>query len=146
MKKKRRAAGMRRPRSLQVTQRDAILRPRLQALEAEQPCWGDRRIWAHVHCVAQVAGHKKRSLRLMRAPQLLVQPHPGRQARRPPMARKPRPSKPDAWWGIEMTQVLGEGFGWVDIVLVLAWSSQQDRWPRRRCAMYRTVPLAGGLG
>jgi hypothetical protein len=34
MKQKRRAAGMRRQRSLQVMQRDALLLPRLQALKA----------------------------------------------------------------------------------------------------------------
>jgi transposase-like protein len=42
--KKRRAAGMTRQRSLRVLQRDEGLLPRIQALKAEPPFWGYRRI------------------------------------------------------------------------------------------------------
>jgi putative transposase len=112
---------MRRQRSRQVTQRDASLLPRIQALKAEHPFWGYRRIWAHLHLVEQVAVNKKRILRLMREHHLLVQPNLRLKAKRTPMASKPRPSKPDEWWGIDMTKVLVEGFGWVYIVLVLDW-------------------------
>jgi hypothetical protein len=37
---------MTRPRALRVVQRDEELLPRMQALQAEPPFWGDRRIWA----------------------------------------------------------------------------------------------------
>ena len=69
--------------------------------------------------------NKQRILRLMREHHLLVQPNPGLKARRTPMASKPRPSKPDEWWGIDMTKVLVEGFGWVYIVLVLDWYTKK---------------------
>jgi putative transposase len=32
---------------------DASLRPRIQALKAEHPFWGYRRIWAYLRFVAQ---------------------------------------------------------------------------------------------
>jgi putative transposase len=35
------------------------------------------------------------------------------------------PTRPNAWWGIDMTKVLIEGFGWVYIVLVLDWYTKK---------------------
>jgi hypothetical protein len=40
--------------------------PRIQALKAEHPFWGDRRIWAYLRCVEQLPVNKKRIGRLMR--------------------------------------------------------------------------------
>jgi putative transposase len=114
-----------RRRSLQVTQRAQQLLPQIQQLKAEHPFWGYRRIWAYLHFVAQVPVNKKRILRLMREHHLLVPPQLRLKAKRTPMARKPRPSKPNEWWGIDMTKVLVEGFGWVYIVLVLDWYTKK---------------------
>jgi putative transposase len=113
--------GLRLQRSLQVVQHDDELRPRLRALQAEHPCWGYRRIWAYWRDVEQRTVNKKRILRLMRAHQLLVTPNVRLQAKRTPTGSKPRPPQPNEWWGIDMTKVLVEGFGWVSIVIVLDW-------------------------
>jgi putative transposase len=113
--------GLTRRRSLRVTQRDAPLLPRIQALKAEHPFWGYRRIWAYLRFVAQVPVHKKRILRLLREHHLLVTPNSQLKAKRPPTRSKPQPTKPNEWWGLDMTKVLVEGFGWVYIVLVLDW-------------------------
>lgn len=94
---------MRRRRSFQVTQRYARLLPQIQPHKADHPFWGNRRIWAYQHCVEQLPVNKKRILCLMREHHLLVQPNPGLKAKRTPMARKPSPSKPKEWCGINMT-------------------------------------------
>lgn len=107
--------------SLRVTQRNADLLERIRALKAEHPFWGYRRIWAYFHFVEKLPVNKKRILRLMRAHQLLVPPNLRLRAKRTPMRSKPKPTKPNEWWGIDMTQVLVEGFGWVYIVIVLDW-------------------------
>jgi putative transposase len=112
---------MTRRRSLQVVQRDTQLLPRIQELKAEHPCWGYRRIWAYLRFVEQQAVNKKRILRLMREHHLLVKPNLKLKAKRTPTRSKPRPTKPNEWWGIDMTKVLVEGFGWIHIVLVLDW-------------------------
>ncbi len=39
--------------------------------------------------------------------------------------RKPRPVHPNQWWGIEMTKVMIEGFGWVYLVVVLYWYTKK---------------------
>jgi putative transposase len=71
--------------------------------------------------VQQVPVHKKRVLRLMREHQPLAQPNLRLRAKRTPTGSKPRPTKPNEWWGMDMTKVLVQGFGWVSIVVVLDW-------------------------
>jgi hypothetical protein len=48
-----------------VAERDDHLLPRIQALKAEHPFGGDRRIWAYLRFVEQLPVNKKRILRLM---------------------------------------------------------------------------------
>jgi putative transposase len=106
---------------LRVVQRDDRLLPRLQALKAEHPVWGDRRLWAYLRFVEQRVVNQKGILRLMREHHLLVQPNLSLKAKRTPPRSKPRPTKPNEWWGIDMTKVLVQGVGWVDSVVVLDW-------------------------
>jgi putative transposase len=121
VQKKRRVAGMTRHRSPLIAQRHDALLHRVQALKAEHPCWGDRRIGAALRCVEQLPVHQKRGRRLLREPHVLVTPHPQLRAKRPPTGSKPRPTKPNAWWGIAMTKSRVEDFGWVSIVVVRDW-------------------------
>src|ERR671922_2347826 len=125
VKKKRRAVGLTRRRSLRVTQRDERLLPRIQQLKAEHPFWGYRRIWAYLRFVEQEPVNKKRIRRLMREHHLLVPPNLRLKAKRTPTRSKPKPTKPNEWWGIDMTKVLVEGFGWVSMVLVLDWYTKK---------------------
>jgi putative transposase len=110
-----------RRRSRRVPQRDDPLLPRIQQLKAEHPFWGYRRIWAYLRFVEQWPINKKRIWRLMREHRLLVPPKLYLKAKRTPTRSKPRPTKPNEWWGIDMTKVLVEGWGWVYIVVVLDW-------------------------
>jgi putative transposase len=116
---------MKRRRSLRVVQRDDRLLPRIQVLKAEHPFWGYRRIWAYLRFVEQQPVNKKRILRLMREHHLLVQSNLRLKAQRTPTRSKPKPTKPNEWWGIDMTKVLVEGFSWVSIVLVLDWYTKK---------------------
>jgi putative transposase len=108
-----------------VSQRDEGLLPRIQALKAEHPFWGYRRIWAHLRFVERQAVNKKRVLRLMREHRLLVRPNRQLKAKRTPTRNKPKPTKPNEWWGLDMTKVMVEGFGWVYVVLVLDWYTKK---------------------
>jgi putative transposase len=112
---------VRRQRSLRVVPRDEGLLPRIQALKAEHPFWGSRRMWAYLRFTELLPINKKRVWRLMREHQLLVPPNRRLSARRTPPARKPKPTRPHAWWGIDMTKVLVSGFGGVYVVVVLDW-------------------------
>lgn len=104
-----------------MIQRDAGLLPRIEALKAEHPFWGYRRIWAYLRFVEHLPVNKKRILRLMREQHLLVQPSLRLRAKRTPTGSQPRPAQPHEWWGIDMTKVMVTGFGWIYIVVVLDW-------------------------
>jgi putative transposase len=117
--------GLTRHRSRQVTQRDERLLPRIQQLKAEHPFWGYRRIWAYLRFVEPVPVNKKRIWRLMREHRLLVPPNLRLKAKRTPTGSKPRPTKPNEWWGIDMTKVRVTGFGWMYIVVVLDWYTKK---------------------
>ena len=61
----------------------------------------------------------------MRQHDLLVKPHITLRANRTPQRSKPRPNRPNQWWGIDMTKVLVQGFGWVYITVVLDWYTKK---------------------
>lgn len=103
---------------------EGILR-RVHELKADHPFWGYRRVWAYLRVAEQLPVNKKRILRLMREHRLLVKPHRPLKAARTPSKSKPRPTKPNQWWGIDMTKVLVEGFGWIHIVVVLDWYTKK---------------------
>lgn len=116
---------MKRRRSAKVAQRNAPLVERIQALKAEHPFWGYRRLWAHLRCVEGQSVNKKRVLRLLRTEQLLVKPNPRLRATRTPPPSKPRPTRPNQWWGIDMTKVLVGPIGWAYLVVVLDWHTKK---------------------
>jgi putative transposase len=75
--------------------------------------------------VEQLAIPKKRVLRAIREHHLLVQPHRQLKATRTPSRSTPRPTTPQAWWGLDMTKVMVEGLGWVSSGLVLDWYTKK---------------------
>lgn len=116
---------MTRRRSPTVDQRNAPVLERIQALKADHPFWGYRRIWAHLRYVDGLRINKKRVLRLMRIHGLLVTPNHRLKATRTPTRSKPRPTAPNQWWGIDMTKVMVEPLGWVYVVIVLDWYTKK---------------------
>lgn len=116
---------MTRRRPVHVIQRDQELLPRLQALKAGHPFWGYRRVWAFLRFVERLPVNRKRIWRLMREHHLLVPPNLRLKAKRTPSHSKPKPLKPHEWWGIDMTKVLVQGFGWVYIVVILDWYTKK---------------------
>ena len=90
---------MTRQRSLRVVQLDEALLPCIQALKAEHPFWGYRRIWAYLRFVEQLPVNKKQIWRLMREHHILVPPNLRLKAKRTPNRSKPKPIRPNESWG-----------------------------------------------
>jgi len=116
---------MKRRTSASVMDRNLPIVERIKALKADHPFWGYRRIWAHLKYVSGLDINRKRILRLMREHKLLVKPNIRLKATRMPQRSKPRPNRPNEWWGIDMTKVMVEGFGWIYIVAVLDWYTKK---------------------
>ncbi len=39
--------------------------------------------------------------------------------------KKPKPIRPNQWWGIDMTKVMIEGFGWIYVVIIIDWYTKK---------------------
>jgi transposase InsO family protein len=116
---------MRRRESALVAERNSSILERIKALKGEHPFWGYRRIWAHLKYVDELEINKKRVLRLMQKHDLLVKPEAKLKATRTPTKSKPKPDRPNQWWGIDMSKVMVQGFGWMYIVVVLDWYTKK---------------------
>ena len=108
-----------------VSRRNQALVEQIRALKGDHPFWGYRRVWAYLRYVEQVRINRKRVYRLMKEADLLVQPNLRLKAKRALQRPKPRPSRANQWWGIDMTKVKVEGFGWVYLVLVVDWHTKK---------------------
>jgi transposase InsO family protein len=97
----------------------------MREVKGEHPFWGYRRMWAYLCYVKGLDVNKKRVLRLMRRHDLLVKPNQRLRAVRTPQRSKPRPDRPNQWWGIDMTKVRVGSFGWMYVVLVLDWYTKK---------------------
>lgn len=80
---------------------------------------GCRRICAHLKFVDKPPVNRKRIERLLHQDDLGVKPDLRLKAKRTSSIAKLRPTAPNQWWGIDMTKVLVESFGWVYIVVLL---------------------------
>jgi transposase InsO family protein len=108
-----------------VSERNEGLLARIRAIKADHPFWGYRRIWAHLRFVDSLPVGKNRVYRLMREHALTVKTGNALKASRKPSRPKPRPTRPNEWWGIDMTKVMIDGVGWMYIVVVLDWRTKK---------------------
>jgi putative transposase len=116
---------MKRRQSSSVAERNSLIVERIKEIKADHPYWGYRRTWAHLKFVDGRDVNKKRILRLMQIHNLLVKKDSKIKALRTPARSKPRPEHPNQWWGIDMTKVMVNGFGWMYIVVVLDWYTKK---------------------
>lgn len=116
---------MKRSQSVSVIERNLPIVERIQEIKADHPYWGYRRTWAHLRFVDGLNVNKKRVFRLMQTHGLLVKANIKLKAVRSPFRSKPRPERPNQWWGIDMTKVLVNDFGWMYIVVVLDWYTKK---------------------
>jgi transposase InsO family protein len=108
-----------------VRQRDAQLLPRLQQLKADHPAWGYRRVWAYLKYREGLPVNKKRIYRLLQEHRLLAHQMRRLRATRTPTRSKPRAQRPNELWGIDMTKILVDSWGWVYLHVVLDWASKK---------------------
>lgn len=116
---------MKRRTSVIVAERNQPVIERIKEIKSEHPFWGYRRVWAYLKYIDNFEINRKRVLRLMQENGLVVKPNTRLKATRTPQRSKPRADRPNQWWGIDMTKVMVEGFGWMYIVAVLDWYTKK---------------------
>jgi len=131
---------MRRKEAVSTIERNLPVLERIKEIETEHPFWGYRRMWAYLKYVDGLDINKKRVLRLMPRHDLLVKPDTKLKASRTPRRSKPRPDRPNQWWGIDMTKVMVNGFDWMYIAVVLDW------YTKKIVGYYTGISAAGSTG
>jgi putative transposase len=106
-----------------VAARNEAILARLRQLKSDHPFWGYRHCWAHLRYVDKLDVNKKRVYRLLKAHNLLAT-QTKHEVPRVSTRPKPRPDRPNQWWGIDMTKVMTE-LGWAYVVLVLDWYTKK---------------------
>jgi transposase InsO family protein len=124
---------------------DATLLARIRPISEAHPFWGYRRVWAWLRYREGLRVNKKRVYRLMREASLTVKRTPHAATRTP--KAKPHATRPQQFWGIDMTKFLIPTVGWVYLVLVLDWYTKQivgwDLSLRSRRQEWETALLMG---
>ena len=118
---------MSRPRrvSVKVEERNKVVVQRIQELKSDRPFWGYRRVWAYLRYAEGLPINRKRVQRLMRLHGLVVSKDTRLKAKRSSQRPKPRPNAPNQYWGIDMSKVMVNDFGWVYVVIVLDWYTKK---------------------
>ncbi len=108
-------------------QEDKSLLFLIRPLKAEHPFWGYRRVWAYIKYRLNQHVNKKRILRVMRENNLLVKPDLRLKAKRDNQDNrsKPKATRVNQFWGIDMTKVMIPCWGWLYLVIVLDWFTKK---------------------
>ena len=106
---------------------DQILLNQIQPIKSDHPFWGYRRIWSYLKYRMNVTVNKKCVYRIMKEHNLLVLKNQRLKAIRnnKPHRSKPKASRPNEFWGTDMTKVMIQGFGWLYLVIVLDWYTKK---------------------
>ena len=106
---------------------DQYLLELIRPIKAEDPGWGYRMVWAYLKYRLGHQVNKKRVYRVMKENDLLVRGNPRLKAKRDNQnnRNKPQATRPNQFWGIDMTKVMIESFGWLYLVVVLDWHTKK---------------------
>ena len=114
-----------RKQSQAIAKKNKALLDRIKTIKSEHPAWGHRRVWAYLRYREGLLVNKKRIYRLLSENNLLATQTRNNRAKRTPTRSKPRANKPNEIWGIDMTTVMVDSWGWVYLHVVLDWSSKK---------------------
>lgn len=103
---------------------DQQIIPLIKNLKAQHPYWGYRRIWANLNHNMKTKYNKKRIYRIMKQNGLLLSKINSNKALRTKKS-KPVATRPNQYWGIDMTKIKIKYTGWVYITIVIDWYSKK---------------------
>lgn len=101
-----------------------VLVEKLKELRLGHPFWGYRRMTAWLKYREGLTVNRKRIHRLMRENGLLVEQQ-RHKALRTPQRAKPKATRPNQYWGIDMTKFLLGSLGWCYLIIVLDWYTKE---------------------
>ena len=116
---------MKRRRSLKRIEQDQKHLVKIQAVKKEHPLWGYRSVWAYLNNRKHYKIGKNCVQRLMQENALTAKPNDRLKAKRGNLRRKPRATRPNQFWGIDMTKIKIALWGWLYLCIVLDWCTKE---------------------
>lgn len=116
---------MKRKKSQSVINRNRVIVDYIKLIKSDHPLWGYRRVWAYLKFREGLIVNRKRVYRLMKELDMLVTPQVRRKAKRGPIKPKPIASRPNQFWGIDMTKIRMNTWGWLYLTVVLDWHTKE---------------------
>lgn len=116
---------MKRRRSPSTIKRDLQLLFMIKPIKAEHPLWGYRRVWSYLKYRREYPVGINRVHRVMKERNLLVTPQVRLKSKRGPIKPKPKATRPNQFWGIDMTKIRMAAWGWLYLTVVLDWYTKE---------------------
>jgi putative transposase len=116
---------VKRRRSAQKIAEDEALAHKICKIKEEHPFWGYRRIWAWLRRKDGLEINDKKVYRVMKEKSLLCPRKGLRKVADRQLKAKPKASRPNEYWGTDMTKIYVEKQGWAYLVVVLDWFSKK---------------------
>lgn len=116
---------MKRAKSKSVIQRNLALLEQIKTIKTDHPLWGYRRVWSYLKFRQGMTVNKKHIHALMKENGMLVTKLVRLKAKRGPTRPKPVASRPNQFWGIDMTKIKLASWGWLYLTVVLDWHTKE---------------------
>jgi len=107
-----------------VKKDEDLLRAKIRQICIDHPFWGTRRVTSWLQKREGLPVNRKRVQRIMRDEKLILKAKKKPASRGKPR-KKPVPTRPNQWWGIDMTKFIIEEVGWVYMVSIVDWYSRK---------------------
>jgi len=116
---------MKRRRSQSTMKRDAQLLAMIEPIKSDHPLWGYRRVWSYLKYRQEYPVGINRVHRVMKEHNMLVTPQVRLRAKRGPIKPKPIADRPNQFWGIDMTKIRMNTWGWLYLTIVFDWYTKE---------------------
>lgn len=104
---------------------DDMFAEKIKLIQSKHPSWGYSRVTNWLKHREGMAVNEKRIYRIMQEKGLLIRNKSHKAIRANNNKSKPRPDKPNQWWGTDMTKFLIPDIGWAYLVIVLDWFTKK---------------------
>jgi transposase InsO family protein len=107
------------------TEDDKYIADKIKQIQSKHPSWGYPRITNWLKKREGIHINEKRIYRIMQENGLLIKNKPNKAVRSNNNKNKPKPDKPNQWWGTDMTKFLVPEIGWVYLIVVIDWFTKK---------------------
>lgn len=111
--------------SVSSSENDDMIAEKIKLIQSKHPSWGYPRVTNWLKHREGIVINEKKIYRIMQDTGLLIKNKPNKAIRTNNNKSKPRPDRPNQWWGTDMTKFLIPDMGWAYLVIVIDWFTKK---------------------